>query len=160
MKHVHIRNSCAADDVLCAEIANAVLPALDALRDGGEGKLTCFELRSSRLRKPPGHYRFLAEVETSPAGFADFSQDSGLLTTIFVLPLWQRCRVGSALLAAVENSVWQDPHAWVLRTNVRARRFFEGHGFQENPFSEGLELRDPKQWLLFVKERGFTPSLP
>jgi ribosomal protein S18 acetylase RimI-like enzyme len=74
---------------------------------------------------------YIAEVDGSPAGAV--SVGNGYLSTLYVLPEYQRRGVGSALhelaLERLRAQGAREARLWTLRENDSGRRFYERRGW-------------------------------
>jgi ribosomal-protein-alanine N-acetyltransferase len=84
----------------------------------------------------PHSCTLVAEHENEPIGFVTASlvkSNTGHISTLDVLPAWQRQGVGSQLLAAIEEWLWKRGAKRVLlETSVGtegAREFYERYGY-------------------------------
>ena len=85
---------------------------------------------------------WLSEQCGIPAGFIAFR--SGWVDHLYVHPDFQDCGLGSALLELAKVSA-DSLRLWTFPCNLRARRFYERHGFQVEEETDGSnnEERQP-----------------
>ncbi|HEU5430513.1 MAG TPA: GNAT family N-acetyltransferase [Thermomicrobiales bacterium] len=85
----------------------------------------------------------IAEVDGRVVGFA--AVGDGWLHHLYVHPKWQGRGVGSALLTEAQRRSSGGLQCWVFQRNVRARSFYESHGFRLVEETDGgaNEEREP-----------------
>lgn len=70
---------------------------------------------------------WLAEGEAGPEGYIAFRAD--FIEHLFIAPEAQGRRLGVALLDKAKQSGAAELSLWTFQQNLRARRFYERHGF-------------------------------
>jgi GNAT superfamily N-acetyltransferase len=70
---------------------------------------------------------WLAEGEDGPEGYIAFRAD--FIEHLFIAPEAQGRRLGVALLDKAKQSGAAELSLWTFQQNLRARRFYERHGF-------------------------------
>ncbi|BAZ33520.1 GCN5-related N-acetyltransferase (plasmid) [Cylindrospermum sp. NIES-4074] len=78
---------------------------------------------------------FVTEVENSIAGFAVILTKEQCLSQLFVDKNYQNLGIGSALLNVAKRLCPQGLNLYTLQENLKARAFYEKHGFQARKFS-------------------------
>ena len=69
---------------------------------------------------------WLAEADDGPEGYIAFRSD--FIEHLFIRPQSQGARLGLALLEKAREGA-EELSLWTFQQNVRARRFYERHGF-------------------------------
>jgi putative acetyltransferase len=82
----------------------------------------------------PASTIWLAEDEGRLIGFAALKQN--WLDHLYVDPVWHGRGVGQALLTAAQENV-EELNLWTFQKNVRARLFYERHGFTLVELTDG-----------------------
>jgi ribosomal protein S18 acetylase RimI-like enzyme len=93
----------------------------------------------------------LAELSGAPAGFVAFR--AGWVEHLYILPDHQGRGLGSELLVSVQQSM--DPvRLWTFQCNLRARRFYEKHGFRIVRETDGAGNEERQPDILYLWTRG------
>ena len=92
---------------------------------------------------------WLAEAD-APAGFITFRE--GWIDHLYVHPDQQGQGVGPRLLAkALEHGA--PKRLWTFQRNLRARRFYEAHGFRPIEFTDGAGNEERTPDVLYLWDR-------
>jgi ribosomal protein S18 acetylase RimI-like enzyme len=88
----------------------------------------------------PGHWFYVAQLDNDLVGFGHFlkryhpSQKRAELVRLYVLPRYQNLRIGRSIIttgfAALANAGIEQCFVSVQAGNMKARRFYERHGFE------------------------------
>lgn len=78
---------------------------------------------------------FVAEVEDRITGFAVILTKEQCLSQLFVDENYQNLGIGSALLNLAKRLCPQGLNLYTLQENLKARAFYEKHGFKARTFS-------------------------
>lgn len=130
-------------------VAQSTLDALD-ITQRAQGWAEWIE--SSIVERQTGnthgdqHQLLVAEIHGSVVGWVTFGAGRmnelahlGEIAGLYVLPEFWSMGIGHALILRVQQDFlaggWMDAYLWVLKGNIRAIRFYEGHGW----FPDGVE---------------------
>lgn len=78
---------------------------------------------------------FIAEVENKITGFAVILTTEQCLSQLFVDGNYQKLGIGSVLLNLAKRLCPQGLNLYTLQENLKARAFYEKHGFKARTFS-------------------------
>jgi GNAT superfamily N-acetyltransferase len=78
---------------------------------------------------------WVAEVDGAPVGLLVLHHDS--IEHLYVDPEWTGRGLGSKLLELAKGESRDGLTLWTFQSNLRARRFYERHGFEAEDTTEG-----------------------
>jgi len=99
----------------------------------------------------PGTEIWLCQRSGVTAGFVAFR--SGWVDHLYVHPGHQASGIGSALLAQAQSSQ-PSLRLWTFQCNLRARRFYERHGFRIEQETDGANNEERQPDLLYCWTRN------
>ncbi len=80
----------------------------------------------------------------------------GEIYAVYVLPEWQGCGVGRALLECLTSALqalsYRSAILWTLRDRRPTRRFYEANGWQLDGAEDILDLRGPVHLVRYARE--------
>ena len=81
----------------------------------------------------------LAEEDGVVVGVLATSQESdkGWINQLYILPGWNRKRIGTRLLERAHSALQKPIHLYTFQENAGARRFYERHGYKAVEFTDG-----------------------
>ena len=97
---------------------------------------------------------WLAEGELEPAGYVAFRAD--FIEHLFVRPESQGARLGVALLEKAKSEA-AELSLWTFQQNLRARRFYEQHGFVVVTETDGRDNEEKLPDVLYRWRRYEAP---
>ena len=95
-------------------------------------------------------YEVWGVLDREVIGFVSFRR--GWIDQLYVLPEWQGRGAGLALLQ-VAKSASSDLRLWTFQQNIRARRFYERHGFVALRQTDGSNNEEREPDVLYQWER-------
>jgi GNAT superfamily N-acetyltransferase len=96
----------------------------------------------------PTHEVWLAEIDAAPVGFMALQDD--WVDQLYLDPAHWRRGIGSSLIGLAKSRAPGRLQLWCFQVNLRARIFYEAHGFTPERFTDGTDNEEREPDVLYA----------
>lgn len=96
----------------------------------------------------PTHEVWLAEIDGAPVGFMALQDD--WVDQLYLDPAHWRRGIGSSLIELAKSRAPGRLQLWCFQANLRARAFYEAHGFVAERYTDGADNEEREPDVLYA----------